>query len=227
MADLRPLRKASRIVDTVYQSLREAILAGNLQAGQQLSVPELARQLSVSRSPIREAVLQLVADGLANEQPRKGVVVATIELADLLEIHEIREFTEALSARLCAERIDASGVATLREIISQQEVCVANEDAAGYFDTNMAFHHAIGTFARNPRLVDILTSLEGQMRIGLQRISLEGEQRREGVREHSKIVSAIERRDGERAERLMREHIAKTKKRLAQKLREVRSSDAA
>jgi DNA-binding GntR family transcriptional regulator len=97
MSDLQPLRSAIRIVDAVHESLREGIMSGVLVPGQQLSVPELARRLNVSRSPIREAVLQLVSDGLAVEQPRKGVVVATVELDDVLEIHEIREFTEASS----------------------------------------------------------------------------------------------------------------------------------
>jgi DNA-binding GntR family transcriptional regulator len=227
MTDLQPLRPATRIVDAVHESLREGILSGVLPPGQPLSVPELARRLNVSRSPIREAVLQLVSDGLAVEQPRKGVVVATIELNDVLEIHEIREFVEALSARLCAERIDADGVAELRAIIARQEKCVAKDDAAGYFQTNAAFHEAIGRLSRNNRLHDILISLEGQMRIGLQRVSSEGEQRRRGVQEHAQIVNAIEKRDGDRAERLMREHIAKTRKRLAEQVRKAKSQVAA
>jgi DNA-binding GntR family transcriptional regulator len=223
MSNLQPLHSATRIVDAVYESLREGIMSGVLVPGQQLSVPELARRLNVSRSPIREAVLQLVSDGLAVEQPRKGVVVATVELDDVLEIHEIREFTEALSARLCAERIDSDGVAELRKIVAHQEACVAKDDAAGYFRTNAAFHEAIGRFSRNSRLHDILISLEGQMRIGLKRVSFESEQRRRGVLEHAQIVNAIEKRDEDRAERLMREHIAKTRKRLAEQIRKAKS----
>lgn len=153
--------------------------------------------------------------------------MATIELNDVLEIHEIREFVEALSARLCAERIDADGVAELRSIVARQEKCVAKDDAAGYFQTNAAFHEAIGRFSRNKRLHDILISLEGQMRIGLQRVSSEGEQRRRGVLEHAQIVNAIEKRDGDRAERLMREHIAKTRKRLTEQVRKAKGQAAA
>lgn len=227
MPDLQPLRPATRLVDAAHESLREGILSGALPPGQQLSVPDLARKLNVSRSPIREAVLQLVSDGLAVEQPRKGVVVATIEINDVLEIHEIREFVEALSARLCAERIDADGVVELRAIVERQEKCVAKDDAAGYFQTNAAFHEAIGRFSRNNRLHEILISLEGQMRIGLQRVSSEGEQRRRGVAEHAQIVNAIEKRDGDQAERLMREHIAKTRKRLAEQARKAKGQVAA
>lgn len=216
MSDLPALRPAVRIVDAVYEALRQGILSGTLTPGQQLSVPELSRQLNVSRSPVREAVLQLVAEGLALEQPRKGVVVATIEIADLLEIHEIREFAEALSARLCAERIDEAGIAILRGILDRQRACVEQDDASGYFETNTAFHDALGAVTGNARLRDILASLEGQMRIGLKRVSSEPEQRRRGVIEHAQILKAIEHRDGDRAERLMKEHIANTRKRLAQ-----------
>ena len=86
---------AIRIVDAVQDMLREAIFGGTLRAGEALSVPELARRLNVSRSPVREAVLGLVAQGLAVEQPRHGVVVATISADDLVAIHEVREFLEA------------------------------------------------------------------------------------------------------------------------------------
>jgi DNA-binding GntR family transcriptional regulator len=92
MNDLPQLSPATRIVDTVQDALRDAIFGGSLRAGEALSVPELARRLNVSRSPVREAVLGLVAQGLAVEQPRRGVVVATIEADDLVAIHEVREF---------------------------------------------------------------------------------------------------------------------------------------
>src|SRR3954467_13176291 len=116
MTDLPLLDASARIVDTVQVALRQAIFQGTLRAGEQLSVPELARRLNVSRSPVREAVLGLVAQGLAGEQPRRGVVVATIAADDLVAIHEVREFLEAGAARLCARRIDKAGVDRLRGI---------------------------------------------------------------------------------------------------------------
>ena len=95
MSALPALKPSERIVDSVHAALRAAILDGSLAPGQALSVPELSRQLDVSRSPVREAVLALVADGLAVEQPRRGAAVAEIAAADMLEIHEVREGVEA------------------------------------------------------------------------------------------------------------------------------------
>jgi DNA-binding GntR family transcriptional regulator len=125
---------AIRIVDAVQDMLREAIFGGTLRAGEALSVPELARRLNVSRSPVREAVLGLVAQGLAIEQPRRGVVVATIAADDLVAIHEVREFLEAGAAQLCARRIERAGVDRLRCILAEQKRAV--KDADGYFRTN-------------------------------------------------------------------------------------------
>lgn len=215
MSELPKLRAAGRIVDAVRECLREAIFSGQLVPGEQLSVPDLSRRLEVSRSPVREAVLQLVADGLAIEQPRRGVVVTTVEIGDLLEIHEIREFVEALSARACAERIDAKGIEELRAILNEQLTSVEHGDAAGYFATNARFHAAIGRHARNPRLRDILLSLEGQMRLGLRRVSSDPAQRTRGLAEHRSVLAAIEAGDPDLAEQRMRAHIANTRARLA------------
>ncbi|MFH1553602.1 MAG: GntR family transcriptional regulator [Pseudomonadota bacterium] len=211
MGKLPKLRPAVRLVDAVSETLKEAIFEGALKPGQQLSVPELSRQLDVSRSPVREAVLNLVANGLAVEQPRKGVVVVTIEASELLEIHQVREFAEALSARLCAERIDDAHVALLRQILDQQAESVEQNDADAYFSSNAQFHELIGRQAGNRRLYDLLQTLEGQMRVGLKRVSGDVEQRRRALNEHREILEAIAQRKPDAAEALMRRHISATK----------------
>src|SRR5258705_13311379 len=107
MSDLPQLAPATRIVDAVQDTLRDAIFGGELRAGEPLSVPELARRLNVSRSPVREAVLGLVAQGLAVERPRRGVVGAAVGPADLLARRQIRIFPEARAPRPCAQRAGA------------------------------------------------------------------------------------------------------------------------
>jgi DNA-binding GntR family transcriptional regulator len=214
MQDLPKLRPAARLVDSVHETLREAILSGALAPGEQLSVPELSRRLDVSRSPVREAVLQLVSEGLAVEQPRKGVVAATVTVDDLLQLQEIREFVEALSARLCAVRIDDAGLGRLREIIDQQRRFVDSGDPEGYLGTDIAFHGTIGAATGNARLRGILRSIEGQMRIGLRRISLSDGHHHHGLREHEDILAAMSARDPDQAEVLMRRHIALARERL-------------
>jgi DNA-binding GntR family transcriptional regulator len=208
------LPSSTRIVDTVQAALRSAILEGALRAGEALSVPELARRLNVSRSPVREAVLGLVAQGLAVEQPRRGVVVATVEPADLLAIHEIRIFLEAGAASLAAQRITGDGVRELRKILRKQEAAVKTGDATGYFRTNAELHRAIAQAAGNERLALILASLEDQMRIALDRVAAYPAHMREGLAEHRTVVAAIAARDTAAAERHMRLHIEDTIARL-------------
>jgi len=214
MSDLPQLSPATRIVDTVQDALRDAIFGGSLRAGEQLSVPELARRLNVSRSPVREAVLGLVAQGLAVEQPRRGVVVATIDVNDLVAIHEVREFLEAGAARLCARRIDKAGAERLRHILAEQKRAVKEKDAGGYFRTNSALHGAIAASAGNPRLEQIVRTLENQMRLALHRVASDERHIRSGYAEHQRIVDAIAGGDEPAADEAMRTHIASTIERL-------------
>jgi DNA-binding GntR family transcriptional regulator len=209
-AALPTLSPAGRIVDAVQDALREAIMVGTLRAGEQLSVPELARRLNVSRSPVREAVLGLVAQGLAVEQPRRGVVVATIAAEDLVAIHEMREFLEAGAARLCANRIDRAGAERLRTILAEQKRAVKERDADGYFRTNAELHRAIALGAGNQRLEQVLLVLENQMRIALHRVADDAGHMRAGHEEHVAVVEAIAAGNAEVAEQAMRRHIANT-----------------
>jgi len=204
------VKSPTRIVDTVQAALREAIFAGGLRAGEQLSVPELARRLNVSRSPVREAVLALVAQGLAVEQPRRGVVVATVDPADLLAIHEIRVFLEAGAASLSAQRITEDGLKELRAILREQEAAVKGGDAAGYFRTNAMLHRAIARAAGNERLAQMLDVLEDQMRMALRDVAANRAHMREGLAEHRAVIDAIAARDPAGAEQRMRRHIEST-----------------
>jgi DNA-binding GntR family transcriptional regulator len=214
MTDLPQISTTTRLVDAVQDTLRDAIFGGTLRAGEALSVPELARRLNVSRSPVREAVLGLVAEGLAVEQPRRGVVVATIAAEDLVAIHEVREFLEAGSARLAARRIDRGGVDRLRAILAEQKRAVKEKDAAGYFRTNSKLHAAIAAAAGNSRLAQILRNLENQMRIALDRIAGDERHIRSGYDEHQRVVEAIAVGDEASAHDAMRAHIAATIARL-------------
>ncbi len=214
VAALPRLDASVRIVDRVHATLHDAILAGSLEPGSQLSVPELSRRLNVSRSPVREAVLQLVADGLAVEQPRKGVVVSMIDREDLAEIHEIREFLEALAARRCAERASASVIEMLEAILETQATAIAVRDAEEYFRTNAAFHGAIAQASGNGRLIAFQSSLEKQMALALRHVAQKPEHMEPSLKEHQRILRAIRAHDADKAELAMRAHIAATSARL-------------
>ena len=113
--------QSERLADKAYAVLRAQILKRELPPGHALSVPELSRQLGVSRSPVHEAVLQLVADGLAQEEARKGAVVAHFDLEDALQILEARELLEVASVRLGAVRVTPQELDRLEQIMETQD----------------------------------------------------------------------------------------------------------
>src|ERR1035437_4620831 len=130
------LQRPERLIDAVRLQLQAAILAGELAPGQQLSVPELARQLDVSRGLVRESVLQLVADGLAVERPRRGVVVVTIGANEVRQIHEVREALEGQAARLCAQNPSQELTAALQQALSEQRSAISQRDGGDYAHTD-------------------------------------------------------------------------------------------
>lgn len=211
--DSLPLLSGERVVDGAVAALRRAILAGDLSPGEKLSVPALSARLGVSRSPVREAVLALAAEGLAVESPRRGVVVAAIGPEEAYAIHEAREPLEGLSARLATERGQAGLLARLDAILAEQASAIAGQDEDGFFLTNAAFHAAIADAAGNPELVRLLESLEGRMALALRSVAAKQRHRDAALREHRTITDAIRRRDGAAAEAAMRSHIAATRAR--------------
>lgn len=210
---LPSIAPARRLVDTVHTALRDAILQGGIDPGSALSVPELSRRLNVSRSPVREAVLQLVADGLAVETPRRGVVVKEIAAEDLRQIHEIREVLEGLAARRAAERGDASLKERLALVLTEQAAAIAADDGKGFYETDRRFHQAIAEAAGNPRLAQMQVSLRAEMSLALIRVAASPGHARSALDEHQSIAHSIADGDGDRAEAAMKRHIQATRRR--------------
>ncbi|WP_027894255.1 GntR family transcriptional regulator [Calidithermus chliarophilus] len=200
-----------RVVDTVRETLREAILEGRLAPGQKLSVPELARQMGVSRSPVREAILQLVGEGLAVERTRRGVVVANLSARDLGEIYEVREVLEALAVRLAAQRARPEQLRAMRDVLERQRQAVESRDPQLYSQTNQQLHTLISQSSGNPRLQRILALLFGEMQLAFRTLSNNPAHTMRGHQEHRRIVEALEARDSGAAEAAMRRHLASTR----------------
>jgi DNA-binding GntR family transcriptional regulator len=205
------LPPSERVVDTVRETLREAILAGRLLPGQKLSVPELARQMGVSRSPVREAILQLVAEGLAVERSRRGVVVAKFSMRDLREIYEIREVLETLAVRLAAQRIRPEQLRAMWAVLEQQHQAIESHNPQLYSQTNQQFHTLISQSSGNPRLHRILALLFGEMQLAFRTLSHSPAHTMRGHQEHRQIVEALEARNPCAAEAAMRVHLTNTR----------------
>jgi DNA-binding GntR family transcriptional regulator len=204
-------QRPGRLIDAVHQQLQTAILTGELAPGEQLSVPELARQLDVSRGLVREAVLQLVADGLAMERPRRGVVVMTIGAEEVRQIHEVREALEGQAARLCAQHPSPELIAGLRQALSEQRSAIGQGDARDYARTDAHVHALLALHCGNPILASLIERMRTQMQLALDRLAEAPQHRRQGHAELRAVLGAVRTGDPDAAEAAMRAHIVRTR----------------
>lgn len=193
--------------DVVFKTLREAILKGNLAPGERLMEIQLANQLGVSRTPIREAIRKLELEGLVIMIPRRGAEVARITEKDLKDVLEVRTSLEELAIGLACERISDEAVRQLKEALKTFQASLKSEDVTKIAESDVAFHDIIFAATGNARLIQIVNNLREQMyRYRLEYLKDYTTHDRLYT-EHEQIVEAIADRDKEMAKKLIVEHI--------------------
>lgn len=201
MNDFLPLR------DVVFNTLRQAILRGELKPGERLMEIKLANQLGVSRTPIREAIRKLELDGLVLIIPRRGAEVAQITEKSLRDVLEVRRSLEALAVRLACERMTSQGLLDLKNAEKDFEKVLGNDDITVVAEADVAFHDVIYMATDNQRLIQLLSNFREQM----YRYRVEYLKKKEShpklLEEHQEIIHAIENKKVETATRITCEHI--------------------
>ncbi|MDK2881641.1 MAG: hypothetical protein PWQ99_1416 [Clostridia bacterium] len=209
----KPLR------EVVFDTLREAIINGVLRPGERLMELQLAEELGVSRTPIREAIRKLELEGFVVMVPRKGAYVAGISLKNIADVFEVRAALEALAAGLAAERITDEELEGLERIIVRKKKSIEEGDVAGFVQCDMEFHDAFYKASRNERLVQILGNLQDEIH-RFRSVSLAYPGRmQDALEEHRKIVEAVAERDVARAQKLAWEHIENAENSLLEAVR--------
>ncbi|MDY2627185.1 MAG: GntR family transcriptional regulator [Lachnospiraceae bacterium] len=202
IADNIPLR------DAVFETLREAILKGVLSPGQHLMEMQLAYQLGVSRTPVREAIRMLELEGLVNMIPRKGARVAAISEKSLCDVLEVRRALEELSVRLACTRMERDDLEKLDSINQQFIRACQGDDVVQIARIDESFHAVIYEAADNAKLLQLLNQMQNQMyRYRIEYIKLK-ERRQILVEEHKKIIHSLARRDADAAAEAINTHIA-------------------
>lgn len=215
--------------DTIYRVLRHGIVHGNLAPGERLRSDALAAELRVSRTPVREALRKLEAEGLV-AHAGSGLIVRTFSEQDLTELFYVREALEGMAARLAAENATPSEIEEIRELLEDMESVRRSKDVDAFRRLTGEFHQLIGRASHNGRLSDALKSLLDHVRqVQTSTLHVAGRPA-EALKEHRGVLAAIVARDGERAEKLAREHRRKTlelrKAMLREQLRTSRSGGA-
>lgn len=202
------------VVDQVYLVIREQISDGTLPRGGRLHQEELATELGVSRTPVREALRRLAAEGLVEIQTNRGARVADIDMSDMPTPYEARLVVEPGAARLAAQRRLSAPQARMRDAIARQREAIP--DLARGFAANRDFHIALVEAAGNELVLEFVRHL-WVSRIGAAIYELQaetGDQMRRDADEHEEILEAIAAGDARRAESLTRRHVAGALRRL-------------
>jgi len=199
-----------RAAQRAYSTVRDRILRGAYRAGARLTEQELAEAAGVSRTPVREALRRLHAEGLINFEPNHGAVVPMFELEDAEEIFELRALLEPLSARRAAERATPETIEALRALAHKQKQ-ESTRRGSGHLmrigDLNDRFHRLIQTAAQSPRLAKALAGLtEAPLILSTFARYSPGELQR-SADQHLELVQAIEAHDPLWAHSVMHAHI--------------------
>lgn len=201
------LSKQPSIRDTVTRALRSAIISGEMQPGRVYSAPSLGEEFGISATPIREAMLDLVREGLVVAMPNRGFRVTEVSSHDLAEVTELRLFLEPPAVEKATPLIPETAFAGLREQADEIVAAAERGDLVEYLSADGDFHLALLQYAGNERLLALIRSLRSQTRLfGLSSLFERGHLTA-SAKEHHAIMDAIEARDAARASALVHTHI--------------------
>lgn len=192
--------------DMLYSLLKEKLLAGAYHPGERLVVADLAAEFHVSPMPVREALQRLQQDGWVEITPHVGAKVATFDKAKYREIIAVRNELEAMATRLAAERMDASQVEQLFQIVAEMDRCTGEGDASGYTKLNRQFHDTIYACCGNETLRGIINDLIAKSSRSQSVFYLLPGRMQVSAGQHRQIARAIEARDFDKAQTLMHQH---------------------
>lgn len=187
------------------EALRDAILHGEIKPGERLHVDDLSRQLKMSRTPIREAVRILEAEGLIVNEPHRQVTVADLSGEKAQEVYLLRAHLEGLAAQWATDRMTADDIAELEKFLQEMEQAYANRDYEAFRRSNAGWHHCFHRVAGAKLLRDFILRL--WVRFPWDVIWEVPGRVETSLQEHRQILEAVKARDAEKVGQLMREHI--------------------
>jgi DNA-binding GntR family transcriptional regulator len=202
-----PLVERRSLREQVSAALRAALISGEMRPGEIYSAPSLAIRFGVSATPVREALLDLVKEGLLESVRNKGFRVTEVTDAQLDEITELRALIEIPTVIHLAQTVGPDEVEGLRPVAEEICVAAAAGDLIGYIEADTRFHSALLALGGNRRLVELVAELRAQTRLyGLARLVRERRLSR-SAEEHAEILDALAAGDAEAVDEVMRRHI--------------------
>lgn len=219
------LVRSTSLASLVEAEVMRLILAGELDAGQQIKTAEIAARLGVGRSSVREALSALEAAGLVRSEKNRGAFVRVLSDTEVQELYVIREQLEGLAGTLLAPRITAAEIGELQARVDELDRHVDPSRFSSYFPLNLAFHHRIFEMAGNGRLHDMYRRLTNELHTVRRKGLLTGGGLSISNIEHRRIADALAARDPERAAMALRAHVAAGRQRFAKPSADVSIND--
>jgi DNA-binding GntR family transcriptional regulator len=210
--------------DQVARRLRQMLVEGHIAPGAKLNERTLCEELRVSRTPLREAIKMLAAEGLVELLPNRGSVAVQLSEAAVRDTFEVMAGLEALSGELAAQRITDAELAEIKASHFEMMAAYTRRDLSSYYQLNAAIHHSINLAAKNP----VLTSTYDQVNARLQalrfRSNQDGEKWTRAVQEHEAMIRALEARDSACLSRVLLDHLNNKRDVVMEQLRSVEAA---
>jgi GntR family transcriptional regulator of gluconate operon len=203
---LAPLAAPRSLAEDAADRIREQILSGGFSQGEHLVEAKIAEQLAISRGPVREAFKLLRAEGLLNEEPRRGTFVVSLSADDVREIYGLRAALEGRAARTLARGRDPDVLERLSGLADQIDAAVEAGDAAAVSRADLAFHHGLCEMCGNSRILEVFDRYVPTLRALLRLDELVLRSLSEVSLQHRPVVEAIGAGDEDAAARLLAEH---------------------
>lgn len=202
-----PKVERQRLHDTVVQHIRRCIVEGVLEPGKRLNERELCETLGISRTPLREALKVLAAEGLIEISPNRGATVTKMSEAELRETFELMSGLEAFSGELACERITVAELAEIEALHYAMLACRAQNNLAGYYSRNQAIHDRINEAARNSALRQTYIAVNRRLQALRFRSNYQTQRWDSAIHDHGEMLKALEARDGKRLAAILRQHL--------------------
>lgn len=193
--------------EEVIDQLRDRIVQGALAPGARLNERVLCEQLGISRTPLREAIKMLAAEGLVELLPNRGAIVTPLEAANIADTLAVMGALEAAAGELACARASEAEIGEIRALHFEMRACHARQDLAGYFRCNQRIHDRIIAASGNPVLTNTYRQLNANVLRARYMANLSQERWDLAVDEHDEILAALIARDAGRLKRLLAEHL--------------------
>jgi DNA-binding GntR family transcriptional regulator len=201
------LKVNTTLTDQLREAIEAQIVSGSFGPGERLEVSALAKKFNVSRTPVREALIQLSSLGFVEIRPHAEMRVTRLTMQGMLDVFEVLADLEGLAAELAARRINDGERERMRELHASCGESVPEADPSVFYDRNIRFHESIHAASRNPFLEQNLQSIRRRVSLYRRMRVSRSASRQQSWNEHVKVVNAIIAGDAEGARQAMRRHI--------------------